>query len=566
MHRRVGYAELLNSKLRSDKLLSRRDATRRAKLKLFLERHQHASQWSVCIAALTDAARRSIAPSSEMLCDCIRRCGRRGKLDVARWFYTDFHREIGKSRSLQVHVAYMAACADCGDFQEAHEQFVRLRNRDESLLKKNAAHVPVVNDDLMSEYLHAALVASTRRPSGTSVSREDAGNAGHHSERSMSDNADNHNAPWAVALKEFIEIRKDANGFLKHNTLTPIVVERVARLWEAGGAWEKCLRFLRHCGQQNVLIPPEAHDAAIRVCYRHGRYVHVVEQMQQMFATRSPPDERSVRLALVSCEETTALEKTALVPRPGGWALAVTLFGAMRDNGLTMYQQDYESPLRSCALAGRWEDAMRVLRRMKEDNRPISLQLYRLVLAARIEACDSFEETQRFASMPIMRDGGIILYMALLRFCMRQRDWKNFDRLNKEMRDRECPETMDKMRLLIEAAYVRGQWHSVLMRFARFDSITSHEQKRVVEDKLVRLYSEDFDMPETLLDMVIESYDHVKDHKDPVVHTAYSAALKRKAKGTMQITYSSDQSAAVPPQEWMFSRVEQEKRMPLKHF
>ncbi|ORC89698.1 uncharacterized protein TM35_000112320 [Trypanosoma theileri] len=567
MQKRVAYAELLNSKLRSDKLLARRDATRVAKLKAFLNQHQHASQWSQCIAALNDAAQHNITPSSEMLSDAIQRCGKRGMLNVARRIYTDFHREINKPRSMQVHLSYMAACADCGDFKEAHNQFLRLRQRDTVLLQKNASHTPIVNDEFTSEYLRAALVASTNF---YNESHSKDPTVVEKTEKNLNDNSgdtNDNNLPWQVALREFISLRKGNEGFRKHVELTPVLVERVARLWEVGGEWEKCLHFLHSCAQQNILIPPEAYDAAIRLCYRHGQHVEVVGQMREMIATRSPPDERSVRLAVNSCEEVSAMERHALVPNPSTWALAVTLFDAMQNNGLTMYQQSYESPLRSCVMAGKWEDAMRILKIMKKDNRPISSQVYRLVLASRIEASSSFDEAQRFAQLPVMQNGGAVVYMSLLRCCMKLRDWKHFDRLNKEMRDREYPETFDKMRLLIEAAYLRGQWHSALMRFARFDNIANHEYKRVVEDKLVRLYQEDFDVPDSILDMVLESYEHMKDHKDPMVHVAYRAALKRKAKGKAQLSFSSlNEAATPPPPEWMFSHTERENQTSPKFF
>ncbi|RNF17732.1 uncharacterized protein Tco025E_04769 [Trypanosoma conorhini] len=558
MHKRVGYAELVSSKLRSDKLLARRDAARLAKLRAFLGQHQHASQWAACVAALTDAARQNLVPSSEMLCDAIRRCGLRGRLDVARNLYTDFHREIHKPRSLQVHVAFMAACAECGNFGEAHDQFVRLWKRDAALLTSNAKHVPVVSVDLTTEYLRAALAASRRRRGNRRPNGPGDGNPATAPGGDMKNDAA---PPWEVALGEFFALQRDHAWFSRHNALTPVMVELLARLWEVGGAWEPCLRFLHRCGQQNVLIPPEAHDAAIRVCYRHGKYAQVVGEMQQMIATRSPPDERSVRLALVACEECVATERADPKRQPSGWVIAVSLFDAMRKNGVTMYQQDYESPLRSCAMAGRWEEAIRILDVMRKENRPISAQLYRLALAARIEACASFAEAQRFAQMPVMQNCGIIVYLALLRCCMRRRDWKNFDHLNKEMRERECPETFDKMRLLIEAAYLREQWHAVLMRFARFESISRYEEKRVLEDKVVRPYPEDFDLPESILEMVLAAYERVKGHKDPVVDTAYRAALKRKAKGTEQLIFSSDGTVKSPPQDWMFSQEERDKKM-----
>lgn len=575
MHKRVGYTELLNSKIRSDKLLAARDTVRRAKLKMFLDQHQRASQWATCIAALVDASRHNVEVTSDMLCGAIDRCGKRGMLDVARRLYTDFHRDMNRPRSKAVHVAYMAACADCGDFKEAHNQYVRLRQRDTAYFSRDVSHVPIVSDDVTAEYLRAAVAASRRsRRTGSVLHNEgkrqgacaSVGAVGCHCSgadiaRSLNEEESaGRAAPWELALEQFVSLRTGGEGFRDHNALTPVVVERVAWLLDAGGKWEHCLRFLQLCGRQNVLIPPEARDAAISLCYRHGRHVEVLQQMQHMIATRSPPAERSVRLALTSCEEVAAMEQYAAPQQQHehqAWSLSLTLFNAMRSNGVVMYQQNYESPLRSCTMAGRWEDAVTILQVMKKDNRPTSSQVYRLVLAARIERCNSFEEAQRFTQIPVMQNGGMIVYLALLRCCMNIGDWKNFDRVNREMRDRECPETFDKMRLLIEAAYMRGQWHSVLMRFARFESITGHELQRVKEDKIVRRYDEDFEISDALLDMVLDAYERLKDHKDPVVHVAYRSAVKRKEQGTVQLAFSSASTAATPHKEWMFAHTEE---------
>nr|CCC53355.1 hypothetical protein TVY486_1108390 [Trypanosoma vivax Y486] len=559
MHKKVGYAELLNSKLRCDKLLAHRDAVRRSKLKAFIEQHRHASQWATCIAALVDAAHHNVVPTSDMLSDAIERCGKRGMLGMARRIYTDFHRGINKPRSLKVHVAYMAACADCRDFNGAHEQFLKLRGRDAVQIKARASYKPVVNDELTAEYLRAALTASDR------LLHVEAANMRHTSPRNEACEDDTKSEvsgadsplPWEVALEQFVSLRTSNEGFRAHNALTPVVVERVARLLQVGGNWLSCLRLIKQCAQRNVLIPPEARDVAISLCYQHGRHVEVVQQVQEMVATRSPPDERSVRLALTSCEEVTSLQKNAPSPSPlhehPGWSVGLSLFNAMRSNGIPMYQQNYESPLRSCAMAGKWEEAVLILGSMKKDKRPISPQIYRLVIASRIERCASFEEAHRFAQAAVMQDGGIIVYLSLLRCCMNVRDWKNFDRVNKEMRDRECPETFEKMHLLIRAAHMREQWHSVLMRFARLESITSYELKRVRDDRVVREYKEDFEVPDALLDMVLDAYKHLKNHKDPVVHVAYRAALRRKSRGTEQLVFSSHNPNATPVQEWMFS-------------
>ncbi|CCD17367.1 unnamed protein product, partial [Trypanosoma congolense IL3000] len=349
MNKSAGYAGLLSSKLRSDKILAHRDALRSARLRSFLDQHRQASQWSACITALVDASRHNVNITSDMICDAIDRCGKRGMLTTAKKLYMDFHRDINKPRSKPVHIAYMTACAECGDFKEAHSQYLRLKERDAALFKKNAAHVPVVNDDLTSEYLRAALVASTKRlkKGVTANGAEGAGGDGCSDAGSRSTvDVDANNSdrklrvaevlPWELALKQFVSLRTGGEGFRGHNLLTPVIVQRVSELLEVAGDWQRCLYFLHSCGQQNILIPPEARDAAISLCYRYGRHGEVVHQMQEMIATRSPPDERSVKLALTSCEEVVAMERLSLL-RPchgqGAWALGVVLFNAMRSNG-----------------------------------------------------------------------------------------------------------------------------------------------------------------------------------------------------------------------------------------
>ncbi|KAG5474342.1 hypothetical protein LSCM1_03122 [Leishmania martiniquensis] len=616
MDKKTALAQLRQSKLMYERGLERQEAERRAKLNRFLDQCKHASQWAISLAALEDAVRHGVMPNDAALCRAMYQCGQRGQLQAAKRVYVDLYRQIGRPRPLTAHVAFMAACADAGDFAEAHRQFCVLRDRDVAQHRKNSAHCPVVNDDLTSEYLRAALCASLcHRPasgeeSGAAVAgaapipvpraQEGSVSESHHTgtlpdtekeeaphrtarrwkqphrddgyngqpcAQATTQAADGTPAPfpWQVALEEFVALRKDAEVFRPSNELTPLLLETATQLACVGRQWQLCLSILRGAEAEQALIPPEAYDAAIRACYQAQKHTHVMRLMEQMVATRVPPDERSVRLALAASEEVSAQERAcktissspAIEPGGGsdrGWSMALVLFQALERNGFPLYQQSYEAPLRACANAGRWKEAFQVLEVMRRDRRPVSAAVYAQALAARIEAASTWSEVRRLmhaSSLSERHTSLTVLYLAALRACVRLRDWKHFAELNREMRDRDMPETFEKMRVLIEAAYHQGQYHSVLMRFARFENITQYERRRVLQDKMVRLYEEDFELSPALLEMVLEAFEQIKGHADTVAEAAYHAALQRKeGRGGGQ----SLAGAHTAPEEWMFSQ------------
>lgn len=552
--------ELLQSKFSYDRIIARQESTRRAKLKAFLDQHKHASQWAVVCAALEDGLRHGVVPTDAMICDAISRCGSRRQLAKAKELYTAFYRKVGRSRPLAAHLAFMAACVQSADFAEAHAQLHRLLAFDRARLAQDPEHQPLVNDDLMTEYLRAALAASVER-------RASSGERAGASEVVAGDASKKTWEPWRAGLDDLLAVRKDPR-LRPHNALTPLLLESATQLAEVGGQWELCLKILKGASAEQLVIPPEAYDASIRACYHHGRHGEVVQLMSELVATKTPPDERSVRLALVSTEEVTARERaegggSGTSASLSAWALSLTLFEAMQLNGIPLYQQSYEAPLRTCAMAGRWEEALGVLDAMRRDERPVSTELYRTALAARIEACDSYAQVERLLRLPIATEGGLsaVMYMAALRCCMRVGDWRSFERVNREMIQREMPETFDKMRLLIEAAHLQGKHHAVLARFARFDNVTGYERKRVEEaGSFVRLYEGDFDVSDRLLDMVMDAYEKVKgESRDPMVEVAFRAAVRRKeAKSGGGPMLGGRKEAP----KWMFSQAAREDRSP----
>lgn len=568
-------AELLQSRFVYDKTQQRLNATRQARLAQFLREHQHASQWALCVAAVQDALSSGVKPSDASLCDAIERCGKARQLGHAAHLYRSVYRQIGAPRSLAAHVAFMGACASCGDYTAAREQFLRHLARDREMRARNPAHRPVVTDDLTTEYLRAALASSIglssdepRSPLGAAAASSPGAGADVGVDVGSSGDGNSGAArvqPWQQALEDLVAIRKDRDFLRVYNDLTPLMLEVSTALAEVGGQWALCLELIQSASRDQLVVPPEAFDTAIRACYRAGRHVEVVEMMERLIATRTPPDERSVRLAMVSAEEVGVLERQAGAAAPQGWALALQLFQAMELNGVPLYQQSFEIPLRSCAAVGKWEEALRMLDTMRKHRRPISGYLYSVALASRIEACQSVAEIQRLMRLPVSNDGtpNVHLYLAAMRCCLRLKEWGYLEKLNREMKAREMPESYEKMQLLIEVAYAQGKYHAVLMRFARFDNITSFEKERVKKHQTTRMYENDFELPVPVLDMVLDSYDRLsKDGPtDDRVNAAYVAATRRKQRERPQLPFSHNkQSSSTEP--WMFSGSERAEKSP----
>lgn len=712
---------LVRQKLQFEAAQKREETLRQSRLKAFLDAHHHASQWQVCLAALVDAHAHGVTPTDAMIEGAMRRCGARGKLAEAKRLYTRFYKEIQRPRPLSAHVTFLEACAACGEYAEAKKQLDRLVAHDVRRFRENPSHCSAVTDDLVTAYLRAALSvytneearhrmwasprtsstmegegcgkesseaeaggdtsATTTRSSPSSSSSspssshtestprqhrrktaeaESTSGAREGDSTSTSTSTSTTLMPvWEVALRDLVQIR---NGyppslFRQRVELTPLLLECAAQLADAGDQWAWALRLLRSAASQQVLVPPEAYDAAIRVCYRHHRHAQVVDLLQTMIATKATPDERSVRLGIVSSEEVEAdSERSRLIMEPGrgesgdstyppddgknqrggadlstvavpldsplsrdpedlggmlgrtrrtttpaddgaaAWALSLKLFQSLRLNGLPLYQQSYEAPLRTCVMAGQWERAMRLLREMRRDGRPISTSLFRLVVACRMEhGCADFAEVRRLLDLPSLRVPGrsesseSTLYLAAMRWCVRHQAWGPLEKLSREMQEREMPETYQKILLLIEAAYHQGKYHAVLARFARFHNITRYEQQRVERDGSARMHPEDFSISEPLLEMVLSAYRRLvrsaaaeaetqgetekgkdappaktkrKRQKklDPVIEVAYHAALE-----TMQRLYRGGSAAVGGKQqvpEWAFSRSAREESNP----
>jgi hypothetical protein len=428
-----------------------------------------------------------------------------------------------------------------------------------------AAKTQKLTTDVLVAYLSAATQNASEciaLPRASPPSHEDTATG----QEQRSHVASNHSATascWAVALSSFVRIR--TNPVTRRCVeLTPQVLERLSELAERGKQWHAAVRIVSGAAALHLLVPPESYDAAIRACYRSKEHALVVRLVERCLATRTPPDETSVRMALRSTEEVAAeaAQDSLLTTVPlmsgflsskeegsssnaASWALAVRLYQGLKDNGLALLPQTFEVPIRVCSASGKWDMAARILTDMKTTfHRRVPSHAYRTVLLSKVEHAPSYDIARRLFEVPIVDKKSTTSYLALLRCCVRLNDWKHFKVVRLEMKRHEIPETYVSMKLQMLLALGEGNPHAVATRYMRWVQQTDFEKGRVAADEVVPLHADDFDMEEGLLRLVISACERLmKESKaamtkegkhstlDPVIPAAHADALKRLSGG-----------------------------------
>ncbi|CUF12175.1 Hypothetical protein, putative [Bodo saltans] len=381
-------------------------------------------------------------------------------------------------------------------------------------------------------------------------------------------------AAWSVALSTFVQLR--ANPATRKNvTLTPQVLQQLSELADRGDQWEAAVKVVTGAAALHCLVPPESFDAAIHSTFRAKQHHVVVRLVERCLATRTPPSEASVRMALRSTEEVAAsqsqLSLTSTVPLMAGfitstdaasnnttttsgdaWALSLRLYQGLKDNGLALLPQTFEIPIRACSLSGKWDAAAKVLGDMKVAfGRRVPNHAYRLVLLSKIEHAPTFAVAQRLVQVPVLDQKSSATFLALLRCCVRLGEWDHFKRLRNEMKKLEVPESYETMKLQMLLALADGNPHGVVTRYTRWMQQTGFEKDRVVSDGTVPLHSDDFGIDDATLRLVVSACERLMKadkeqqeagklaghrgrelHRlDPIVPIAHADALKRLSGG-----------------------------------
>lgn len=571
----AAFAALIAERSNAKNILIHADVKRKQKLQAFLQQQRAVGCWAAACAALSDAFAHGAPISSSALCDTMITCGGAQKMDMVKQLFYKAPKEMRLRKTIETERAFFESCALGRDFKSAHDRltFVLQRTTALSQVPTASRSSAPLDDEIVCSYLGTAVNAT--RPKRTGDHR------GVGSE-------------WSDAIQMFVSLRRSPVT-RSYVPLTSQLLEKVSLLAERGGQWEVAVQLITAAGSQQVLIPPESYDAAIRCCSAAQRYREVLQLTRRCLSSSAPPDESSVRIAMRAAEECSsrcpALSQfpqltvaEADVVADGGdataWRLAVRLFQGLRDNGLPLLPQTYESPIRSCALRGRWDIAAKLLGEMKKDERQVPSHVYRLVVLAKIASCSSYEQARAIFDMPIVDQRNPASYCALLRCCIALNDWKHFQRVSDEMKHREIPESYEKMKLLIIAAFMQEKFHGAVARYTRWMQQSTFEAERIQKDQksaivatgsakgvAVRLFAEDFDIERPILNMMLEACDKLKDHPDPAVKVVRADVTRRLAGGRELLDgKSSATMGANPIESWLFSSEARDAVAPKSHY
>lgn len=421
---------------------------RQARLQAFLRQQGLAGQWETSIAALRSAVGDGVWVSSTAIANAIVACGAARQFPTARKLFYDFHRQLGLSRSLAAHRAIMSAAAAGGQWRFALGHMVWLASALGKPQRRDLEAEPTTADaknslgtaeeeavasrsptaltpELVNSMLHSVVAAAA----SAAASRSASASASASQPSSLPPQA---MPMWEASLRTYFLLRGRRGGpspvpgaarpeRMSIAQIDQNTVVALASLTRATGRWQASLALLASCFAEGREVVPEAYDHVVAACFAADRHQAVTGLVSGMVAARVPPHEATVRMAMFSCEEVCATEASnttglTLLSTPAAspmaptafadgssslspsWALSCMLFQALASQGLPLVPQTYATPLRACALAGRWAEAASMLGEMRIDRQPLDPSLVDLVVCAKVRSASSYDEAAAIAS------------------------------------------------------------------------------------------------------------------------------------------------------------------------
>jgi pentatricopeptide repeat protein len=581
---------------------------RNERLERFLEQQEAVGTWESSCAALVDAAKHGVHIQEANVQSAMRCCSLAGRSAAVQALFYKGYKQWKLTKSTESEVRFMEACGATGDFAAAHKRMEFLMKRDQSPPppaasqpaaptgsssqraddvddRLSAKWAPKLSTELLVSYLNAAQ-QEARNESHVMSSRVSSdtpsGSSGAAAVEATAVSA----AAWSVALATFVQLR--ANPATRRSVdLTPLVLQQLSELADRGSQWLAAVKIVTGAAALHCLVPPESYDAAIRATYQAKHHAVVVRLVERCLATRTPPSEASVRMALRSSEEVAASHAqqslTSTIPLMAGflsddggnasiaapssaWALSLKLYQGLKDNGLALLPQTFEIPIRACSLSGKWDSAAKILGDMKlAFGRRVPSHVYRVVLLSKIEHAPTIAVAHKLVQVPVLDKKSSATFLALLRCCVRLGDWGEFKKVRNEMKHLEIPESYESMKLQMLLALADSNPHGVVTRYTRWMQQTGFERDRVMSDAAVPLHTDDFAIDDATLRLVVSACERLmkadkEQHEarraggggggrgvrqlDPIVPIAHADALKRLSGGKDLLQAGSTISAA----------------------
>ena len=182
---------------------------------------------------------------------------------------------------------------------------------------------------------------------------------------------------------------------------------------------------------------------------------------------------------------TVCLSQTDLEHRKNAWQLSLQLFRGLADGGYPLFPQTYESPIRACLAAGRWEHAARMVLEIKRDERPVPQHYIYAILCESVAHSDRPGQGQyAYTRHPLLADYAKISslpYIAAMRQALQLNQPSQFIRASQEMRTKHKEDHL-KSKLTIEfgSSAMSGNWMLALAAFSRLSNARSMERQRLL--------------------------------------------------------------------------------------
>lgn len=361
---------------------------------------------------------------------------------------------------------------------------------------------------------------------------------------------------------------------------TPALIEHLMPLLATSGRWAECHALLRAADRQHIAVSPAVLEHVIRVCYAADKHDIVAAIANRMIAEEAPVREQVARLCLRSLETVAAAALTtrhreqygddasgsgsSTTGAGGGggllsllastssvasraWFNSLRIFTALADQGLALTRQSYESPLRCCAVSGRWVEATRLVAEMRRDGLHAGQNNLETVICAKItHGCATAEEAyallrtalparhidvdSKHQPIGIIQPKTARAFNAVLAVAVRENNRKVIAAVLQHMRRAEIQRDIDTQKWLIRAAFKAQRWDLVLRQFLflRREILTDVERaKKGGFDLAAIATGGEYDLDDDVARMVLEACEMIG-LSDPLAKNITEAVLEAK--------------------------------------
>lgn len=423
---------------------------RQKQLIAFIQEMRSKRKWRSCVSAVYAAVQSGVPLTSHFIASAIYACGDARRFDESKKLFFDFHKQLHVEQSLSCHHALLEAAAFCGQWKFAvsflkelsQTLAARPREKTEKLEDPPSLITPV----MLAKTLHAC---------------------GSGNEESICE---------GVAL---------FNEFINHPcpnvqvVPTSEVIHELAFLLRRGRRSDKAVKILSFCDRRSIEVLPQTYDEIVWCCHDAQQHLYVITTVERMLKNHISPSESTVRMSMLSAEEVVMYEPKCAA------RLCYALYRALVANGLPLLSVNYETTIRTCALAEEFELAMTVLNDMVRNGVVVPPYIYDQMWNSRIREAPTFDAAksllqgcQKYSKVTTAT------FNAALACCVRLRDYKGALYIRRVMKRSEAHADVETLKLMLLVNSGNANYRMVLRYFLLLKTHLEDSAVKPLRDRL----------------------------------------------------------------------------------